>query len=82
MNLRAKYKRKKKDTNQNYLDNLTTNLSKINVEQLKIEEIPKKKEIIPLEISKLEIALLNENNIKEIEQIKNPKAFENVKVMF
>jgi len=77
MNLRAKYKRKKKDTNQNYLDNLTMNLSKINVEQLKIEEIPKKKEIIPLEISKLEIALLNENNIKEIEQIKNPKAFEN-----
>ena len=77
MNLRAKYKRKKKDTYQNYVDNFITNLSKINVEQLKIEEIPKKKEILPLEVSKLEISLLNENNIKEIEQIKNPKVFEN-----
>ena len=77
MNLRMKYKRKKKETNQNYIDKFTSNLSKTNVEQLKIEEIPKKKEIISLEISKLEISLLNENNIKDIEEIIKPKIYNN-----
>ena len=74
--LRAKYKKKKKETYQNYLDNFTSNLSKINAEQLLIKEVPNKKEIIPLTISKSEIALLNNNEINELEQIKSPKIFQ------
>ena len=73
INLRAKYKKKNKETYQNYLDNFTSNLSKVNAEQLLIQEVPNKKEIIPLTISKSEIALLNNNKIKELEQIKLPK---------
>ena len=73
INLRAKYKKKNKETYQNYLDNFTSNLSKVNAEQLLIQEVPNKKEIIPLTISKSEIALLNNNKINELEQIKLPK---------
>ena len=76
LNLRARYKRKKKESNFNYLDNFTSNLSITNTEQLLIEEIPKHKEIIPLKISKSEITLLNKNELKEIEPIKNQKIFE------
>ena len=76
LNLRARYKRKKKESNFNYLDNFTSNLSITNTEQLLIEEIPKHKEIIPFKISKSEITLLNKNELKEIEPIKNQKIFE------
>ena len=76
LNLRARYKRKKKESNFNYLDNFTSNLSITNTEQLLLEEIPKKKENIPFKISKLEITLLNKNELKEIEPIKNQKIFE------
>ena len=76
LNLRARYKRKKKESNFNYLDNFTSNLSITNAEQLLLEEIPKHKEIIPLKISKSEITLLNKNELKEIEPIKNQKIFE------
>ena len=76
LNLRARYKRKKKESNFNYLDNFTSNLSITNTEQLLIEEIPKKKENIPFKISKSEITLLNKNELKEIEPIKNQKIFE------
>ena len=76
LNLRARYKRKKKESNFNYLDNFTSNLSITNTEQLLIEEIPKHKEIIPLKISKSEIIILNKNELKEIEPIKNQKIFE------
>ena len=76
LNLRARYKRKKKESNFNYLDNFTSNLSITNTEQILIEEIPKKKENIPFKISKSEITLLNKNELKEIEPIKNQKIFE------
>ena len=76
LNLRARYKRKKKESNFNYLDNFTSNLSITNTEQLLLEEIPKKKENIPFKISKSEITLLNKNELKEIEPIKNQKIFE------
>ena len=76
LNLRARYKRKKKESNFNYLDNFTSNLSITNTEQLLLEEIPKHKEIIPFKISKSEITLLNNNELKEIEPIKNQKIFE------
>jgi len=77
MNLRAKYKKKKRDTYQNYVDNFKSKLCMINADQLIIEETPKEKEIIPLEIFKFEIPLLNNNKIKEIDEVKKPKTFEN-----
>ena len=77
MNLRAKYKKKKRDTYQNYVENFKSKLCMINADQLIIEETPKEKDIIPLEISKFEIPLLNNNEIKEKEEIQKPKTFEN-----
>ena len=74
LNLRAKYKKKKRDSYQNYVENFKSKLCMINADQLIIEETPKEKEIIPLKISKFEIPLLNNNEIKE--EITKPKTFE------
>ena len=74
LNLRAKYKKKKRDSYQNYIENFKSKLCMINADQLIIEETPKEKEIIPLKISKFEIPLLNNNEIKE--EITKPKTFE------
>ena len=74
LNLRAKYKKKKRDSYQNYVENFKSKLCMINADQLIIEETPKEKEIIPLKISKFEISLLNNNEIKE--EITKPKTFE------
>ena len=74
LNLRAKYKKKKRDLYQNYVENFKSKLCMINADQLIIEETPKEKEIIPLKISKFEIPLLNNNEIKE--EITKPKTFE------
>ena len=74
LNLRAKYKKKRRDSYQNYVENFKSKLCMINADQLIIEETPKEKEIIPLKISKFEIPLLNNNEIKE--EITKPKTFE------
>jgi len=52
-----------------------------NADKLIIEGIQKKKEIIPLEISKLEISLINNNEKEESENIKQMKSFENEFIM-
>ena len=52
-----------------------------NADKLIIEGIQKKKEIIPLEISKLEISLINNNEKEESENIKKMKSFENEFIM-
>ena len=70
-NLRAKYKKKKKESYQNYVENFISNLCVAKTERLIIEEIPKNKEIVPLTISQLEVALINN------EENKKPKIFEN-----
>ena len=74
LNLRAKYKKKKRDSYQNYVENFKSKLCMINADQLIIEETPKEKVIIPLKISKFEIPLLNNNEIKE--RITKSKTFE------
>ena len=79
--LRAKYKKKKQENYQNYLDYFISNLCMRNADKLIIEGIQKKKEIIPLEISKLEISLINNNEKEESENIKKMKSFENEFIM-
>ena len=71
-NLRAKYKKIKKDIYQNYLDSFTSSLCIINAEHLMIEKTQKNKEIIPLKISKFQIPLINDKEIKVIEKINIP----------
>jgi len=71
-NLRAKYKKIKKDLNQNYLENFNSNLRIFNAEPLIIEKNQQNKEIIPLKITKFEIPLLNNKEIKVIEKIDIP----------
>ena len=71
-NLRAKYKKIKKDIYQNYLDSFTSSLCIINAEHLMIEKTQKNKEIIPLKISKFQIPLINDKEIKVLEKINIP----------
>ena len=76
-NLRSKYKNKKKEIYQNYVDIFNSNLLMSKADQLIIEGTYKKKELKPLEISKIEMPLLNDKDIKEIEGIIKQKIFEN-----
>ena len=71
LKLRAKYKKKKQDLYQNYIDHFTSNLCVINTEKLIIEETYKARDKVKFKISKFRITL-NKND-KKIESKKENK---------